>query len=227
MSQAALALLEFIEPLLAPEGWLEPELRRLDADPVAARVPAADRVRMARAARAAGAGMATAAKRRGWKSAGEALAACGVALHEDEGEPRSGPFVHHAVYTAPPPRITLYRRCVDPLERLVEALDLRRALGSVTVKEVVLAHELCHHLLEAEGAPAAVRPSVVTFALGAWRRRAVVRAVEEIAAGGFAGAWCGVEWAPAVVDALTRMAPDERVGRPTGAHRSHERRGEG
>jgi hypothetical protein len=227
MSEAAVALLESIEPLLAPEGWLEPELRRFDADPFAARVPAADRVRMARAARAAGAGMATAAKRRGWKSAGEALAACGVALNEDDGEPRSGPFVHHALYTAPPPRITLYRRCVDPLERLVETLDLRRALGSVTVKEVVLAHELCHHLLEAEGAPVAVRPSVVTFALGAWRRRAVVRAVEEIAAGGFAGAWCGVEWAPTLVDALTRITADGRAGLLAGGHHSHDRRGEG
>jgi hypothetical protein len=227
MSGTAVALIESIEPLRAPEGWLELELPRFDADPFAARVPVADRVRMARAARAAGAGMATAAKRRGWKSAGEALVACGVALNEDEGDPRWGPFLHHAVYTAPPPRITLYRRCVDPLERLVEALDLRRALGSVTVKEVVLAHELCHHLLKAEGAPAAVRPSVVTFALGAWRRRAVVRAVEEIAAGGFAGAWCGVEWAPTVVDALTRMAADGCTGLLTGARPSHDRRGEG
>jgi hypothetical protein len=227
MSDAAVALLESIEPLLATEGWLEPELRRLDADPFAAHVPAASRVSMARAARAAGAEMATAARRRGWKSVEEALAACGVALVEDEGEPRSGPFVHHAVYTAPPPRITLYRRCLDPLERLVEVLDLRRALGLVAVREVVLAHELCHHLLEAEGAPAAVRPTVITFTLGAWRRRAVVRAVEEIAAGGFAGAWCGVEWAPAVVDAVTRMAADERVGLGTGAHRLQDWRGEG
>lgn len=227
MSDAAVALLESIEPLLAPEGWLEPELRRFDADPFAVRVPAADRVRTARAARAAGAGMATAARRRGWKSAEEALAACGVALHEDEGDPRSGPFVHHAVYTAPPPRVTLYRRCLEPLDRLVGALGLRRALGSVTVNEVVLAHELCHHLLEAEGAPAAARPKVVTFALGKWRRRAVVRAVEEIAAGGFAGAWCGLEWAPAVIDALTRIAADERAGPPTGAHYWHDRRVDG
>jgi hypothetical protein len=226
MSAAAVALIESIEPLLAPEGWLEPELRRLDADPFAARVPTASRVSMARAARAAGAEAAIAARRRGWKSAEEALAACGVALHEDGGEPRSGPFVHHAVYTSPPPRITLYRRCLDQIERLVEALDLRRALGSAPVKEVVLAHELCHHLLEVEGAPAAVRPTVVTFALGPWRRRAVVRAVEEIAAGGFAGAWCGVECAPAVVDALTRMAAEGRARLLTGAHRFHDGGGE-
>lgn len=211
MSQAAVARLELIEPLLAPEGWLEPELRRFDADPFAARVSVAERVSMARAARTTGARMATAARRRGWRSAEEALAARGVALHEDEGEPRSGPFVHHAVYTSPPPRITLYRRCLDQIECEVEALDLRGVLRSVTVKEVVLAHELCHHLFEVEGAPAAVRPIVVTFALGPWRRRAVVRAVEEIAAGGFAGAWCGVECAPAVIDALTRVASDERA----------------
>lgn len=226
MSGAAVALIESIEPLVAPEGWLEPELRRFNADPFAARVPVTDRVGMARAARAAGARMAV-AKRRRWKSAGEALAACGVALVEDGGEPRSGPFVHHAVYTSPPPRITLYRRCLDQIERLVETLDLRRVLGPVTVKEVVLAHELCHHLLEAEGAPAAVRPTVVTFALGPWRRRAVVRAVEEIAAGGFAGAWSGLECAPTVVDALTRFAADERAGLTTGAHRLHDGRGDG
>jgi hypothetical protein len=54
-----------------------------------------------------------------------------------------------------------------------------------------------------------------------------VRAVEEIAAGGFAGVWCGVEWAPTLVDALTRIAADGRAGLLTGALHSHDRRGGG
>jgi len=51
--------------------------------------------------------------------------------------------------------------------------------------------------------PAAVRPEIDIMQIGPWRRRAVVRAAEEIAAAGFAAAWCGVDEAPALVDAVT------------------------
>jgi hypothetical protein len=120
--------------------------------------------------------------------------------------------VHHAVYAAPPPRVTLYRRLLEALEPLLDAAELRRELGAITVKEIVLAHELCHHLVQEDGGAPAVSPRVVTFALGRWRRRAVVRAAEEVAAGGFAAAWCDVEWAPAAIDALTEIACSGAVG---------------
>jgi hypothetical protein len=51
--------------------------------------------------------------------------------------------------------------------------------------------------------PAAVRPEVDIMRIGRWRRRAVVRAAEEIAAAGFAAAWCDVDEAPALLDAAT------------------------
>jgi len=54
------------------------------------------------------------------------------------------------------------------------------------VRETILAHELCHHLVHTGGAPEAVRPGVEVLRLGPWRRRAVVRTAEEIAAAGFA-----------------------------------------
>src|SRR6266508_1552997 len=70
----------------------------------------------------------------------------------------------------------------------------------------VLAHELFHHLARTVGAPAAVRPEVDVLRLGTWARRAVVRAAEEIAAAGFAAAWCGVDRAPEPLDCLTLAA---------------------
>jgi hypothetical protein len=142
----------------------------------------------------------------GRASAEESLRDRGVVIQEDGGEAVSGPFVHHAVYTAPPPRVTLYRRPLAVLERLLDTAGLHSRLGAINVREVILAHELCHHLIHAGGAPEVVRPRVEVLRLGPWRRRAVVRAAEEIAAAGFAAAWCGLAWPPELLDCLTLAA---------------------
>lgn len=195
-----------IEPLLGPEGWMGLALRRLDEDPLAAQVSPVKRAELARAARAAGAGMARQALGGGRTSAEESLRDRGVVIVEDGGEAVSGPFVHHAVYAAPPPRVTLYRRPVAVLERLLDEAGLHDRLGAIDVREVILAHELCHHLVHAGGAPEAVRPRVEVLRLGPWRRRVVVGAAEEIAAAGFAAAWCGLSWPPELLDFLTLEA---------------------
>jgi predicted Zn-dependent protease with MMP-like domain len=199
-------LARLVEPLLAPEGWMSLALLRLEQDPLAARVQPGERARLARAARAAGADIARRALGSGWASAEESLRDRGVVVHEDGGEAVSGPFVHHALYTAPPPRVTLYRRPLAVLERLLDAAGLRGRLGAINAREVILAHELCHHLVHAGGAPEAVRPRVEVLRLGPWRRRAVVRSAEEIAAAGFAAVWCGIGWPPELLDCLTLAA---------------------
>jgi hypothetical protein len=114
--------------------------------------------------------------------------------------------VHHALYTSPPPHVTLYRRPLAALERLLDAAGLHSRLGAINVREVVLAHELCHHLVHTGGAPEAVRPRVEVLRIGPWRRRAVVRTAEEIAAAGFAAVWCGLAWPPELLDCLTLAA---------------------
>jgi hypothetical protein len=192
-----------VEPFLAPEGWIGSALRRLEEDPLAGHLPPTERLVLARAARAAGADMARQALRGGRASAEESLRVRGVGIHEDGGEAVVGPFVHHALYTAPPPRVTLYRRPLAVLEGLLGAAGPRSRLGAVNVREVILAHELCHHLVHTAVSPEAVRPRAEVLRLGPWRRRAVVRTAEEIAAAGFAAAWCGLAWAPELLDCLT------------------------
>jgi hypothetical protein len=182
------------QSLSGPEGWMPAALRRLEQDPVAGRLREETRPALARAARAAGAAMARAARRGSPASAVETLRRLGVEIVEDGGEACSGPLIYHARYTTPPPRVTLYRRPIAVLEHV---------LGHVDVREIVLAHELFHHLVQRDGAPDAVRPRVTILRIRRWRREAVVRAAEEIAAAAFAGVWCGLEWGPDLLDAVT------------------------
>jgi hypothetical protein len=140
---------------------------------------------------------------RGAVAAEAALRAAGVTIEESAAPATAGAFTHHALYTWPPPRVTLFLRTLRRVEERLDATGLRARLRGVAVREVVLAHELFHHLAATTTMPPAVRPEVAVLAIGPWRRRAVVRAAEEIAAAGFAGAWCGVDEAPALVDALT------------------------
>jgi hypothetical protein len=202
---------ERLAPLLGRDGWLEAALTRIEQDPLASRIPVSARVGLSRSARAAGEAMARDLRARERGSAEDALRTRGVMVHEDAGTARTGPFIHHALYEAPPPRVTLFTRSLSALQSLVEATTFSRPLGRVTVRELVLAHELCHHLVHVGGAPAAVCPRVDVLRVGPWRRRAVVRAAEEIAAGGFAAAWCGVPWAPDVLDRLTLLATMEAL----------------
>lgn len=184
-------------------GWMEPAIVRIEQDPLGRRVAVGARPALACAARQAGATVARRERARGWTTAEDALRAEGVAVHESPAEPAAGPFVHHALYTAPPARVTLFLRTLDALDRRLDATGLRARLGGLTVREVVLAHELFHHLAATTPMPEAVRPEVEIFSIGPWRRRAVVRAAEEIAAAGFAAAWCSVAEAPALLDAVT------------------------
>ncbi len=189
--------------LFTPDGWLPMALRRLGKDRLARLIETDARPAIARAARAAGAAVACSARRRGWRMAEEVLRAQGVDVRQSDAEAASGPFIHHALYTAPPPRVIVFSKSLDAVEQMLETTGLRGRIGTVIVREVVLAHELFHHLARTVGVPATVRPEVEVLRLGPWGRRAVVRAAEEIAAAGFAAAWCGVDGAPELLDCLT------------------------
>ena len=184
-------------PLLARDGWLPMALERLEQDPLARHIEREARPACARAARRAGEAMARRARLGPWRTAEEALRAHGVSICDSDAEAVSGPFIHHAFYTAPPPRVTVFAKPLEAAEWLLQVTERRGRLGSVILREVVLAHELFHHLVLRFGAPAAVGP---------WRRWGVVKAAEEIAAAGFAASWCGVAWAPELLDCLTLAA---------------------
>lgn len=183
-------------------GWMEAALARLEQDPEVHRIAIGARPVLASAARQAGTATAQWARRRGWATAEAALGSEGVAIHERAEEP-GAPFVYHARYTAPPPRVTLHSRTLEALDRRLDATGRRGRLNEVTVREIVLAHALFHHLAATTSMPAAVRPEIEIVRFGPWRRRRVVRVGEEIAAAGFAAAWCGVDEAPTLLDAVT------------------------
>lgn len=182
--------------------WLAAALERLASDPLARLIPVETRPAMARAAREAGLALAHEARLGRSGTAAEVLSAHRVAICESAAEPAAGPFVHHALYTAPPPRVTVFATALAAVGRVLVAT----AEPTLPVREVVLAHELFHHLVRVSGVSEAVRPRVPVLRLGRWRRWGVVRAAEEIAAAGFAAAWCGIDDAPERLDRLTRLA---------------------
>lgn len=201
-----------IAPFLGPEGWLPIALWRIAQDPLAGRITPAERETVARAARAAGTGAAAQLRQPTAVSAEATLRAAGVAIEESRADPAWGPFVHHALYSAPPPRVTLYLEALDAAGALLGGAGIA-GLGDASPREVVLAHEWFHHLAWGDHVPAAVRPRVTTMRLGVFERHAVLRAAEEVAAAGFAQSWCGLEWPPEVLDCLTLLTADERRGR--------------
>jgi hypothetical protein len=200
-----------ISPFVGPEGWLPIALWRIAQDPLAGRIGPAERETVARAARAAGATTAAALRQSTAVSAEAALSASGVVIEESRADPAWGPFVHHALYSAPPPRVTLYLAALDAAGALLGGAGIAR-VGDASPREVVLAHEWFHHLAWGGQVGAAARPRVTTMRLGLFERHAVLRAAEEVAAAGFAQSWCGLEWPPEVLDCLTLLAVDERRG---------------
>ncbi len=189
-----------------PEAATMLALWRLDRDPVAGRVAPERRRELVADARAAGATLARRV-RAGQRGPVEArLGLAGVRIVEDDGTEQAASLIHHAVYTSPPPTVTLYRRVLAALEHVVTTEGLRTSLGEVDVRELILTHELFHHVIAREGAPAGVRPSVDVVRLGPWRRRATVHAAEEIAAAAFVTTWHQLSWPAGLLDLLTLVA---------------------
>jgi len=189
-----------------PEAAARLALWRLEQDPVAAHVPPGSRPALVAGAAAAGAALARRMRAGERRPTEELLREAGVRIVEDAGDDAVACFIHHAVYTAPPPTVTLYRRSVIALERVLAAEGLRARLGDVEVRELILTHELFHHLIEQNGAPAGVRPRVDLMRIGRWRRQATVHAAEEIAAAAFVTAWHELAWPAELLDLLTLVA---------------------
>src|SRR5438046_2576798 len=103
-------------------------LWRLDRDPVAGRVAPERRRELVADARAAGATLARRV-RAGQRGPVEArLGLAGVRIVEDGGTEQAASLIHHAVYTSPPPTVTLYRRALSALERVVNTEGFRAGL---------------------------------------------------------------------------------------------------
>jgi len=62
--------------------------------------------------------------------------------------------------------VIVVTRTLDAVEQMLVTTGLRGRLGTVIVREVVLAHELFHHLARTVGATAALRPDTKVLRLG-------------------------------------------------------------
>lgn len=204
-------LIDLVRPLARPDGWRPLALWRLGQDPLGVSLPLQRRQELVEAAHTAGRDMARRTRQRGCTSAEDALRAEGVSLVEQEHGEVSASFVYRAIYTAPPPTVTLYRRPLAALERLLDAEGLRALLGNVDVREVILAHELFHHVVNRDGAPPEIRPRVQTLRVGWWRRTSPLSAAEEIGAAGFATAWHDLSWPSELLDCLTLVTYGQQI----------------
>jgi hypothetical protein len=125
-------------------------------------------------------------------------------------DPMVGPIWRFAEYHARPPKIVLYTRGLEPLERALAGGLAAQRLGRATTEEVFIAHELYHHAeaIRPE-VPIARRFQATLFKVGNWQWRTGIAMLSEIAAGSFAQALLDLPCHPKALDDLAR--PHARI----------------
>lgn len=166
------------------------------ADRWGRRLPAGERFRLVRECLAVGQETAVALRNRYGELPVDALLdELGVAVVRVEDEQTIGPVRLRARYLTAPPRIELFMAGLRELQQQCE--------GEVTpelVVDLVLAHELFHHLEATSIGRLAQRYRVTTLGIGPFAVKAGVPAASEIAAHAFARAWTGAGFFPAQLE---------------------------
>ena len=112
-----------------------------------------------------------------------------------------GPIWRFAEYRPRPPRIVLYSRGLEPLERTLIGTRASQWLGQATLRNVFVAHELYHHIEATRSeVPIARRYQPTLFKIGRWHWRTGIAALAEIAAGAFAQSLLDLPCHPKVLD---------------------------
>jgi hypothetical protein len=125
----------------------------------------------------------------------------GLTVEVIDDDPLVGSLWRFAEYQPRPPGIRLYDRALAALGHAVSGSLAKRMLGSATLQDVFIAHEVYHHL-EAigTGVPIARRHQATLFRIGSWHWRTGVAALAEIAAGAFAQSLLDLPCHPRVLD---------------------------
>jgi hypothetical protein len=125
----------------------------------------------------------------------------GLTVEATGEDPLVGSIWRFAEYQPRPPGIRLYDRGLAVLEAAVRGSLARRLLGSATLQDVFVAHELFHHA-EAIGTGVSIarRHQATLFRIGNWHWRTDIAALAEIAAGAFAQSLLDLPCHPRVLD---------------------------
>jgi hypothetical protein len=129
-----------------------------------------------------------------------------VPIETTDDDPMVGSIWRFAEYRPRPPRIMLYDRGIEPLERTLAGPLIERLLGRATPRDVFVAHELYHHAeaIRSE-VPIARRHQPTLFRIGNWRWRTGIAALAEIAAGAFAQSFLDLPCCPCVLNFVARQ----------------------
>jgi hypothetical protein len=124
-----------------------------------------------------------------------------VTVETTDGDPMVGSIWRFAEYRPRPPRIVLYSRGLDPLERNLTGASAVQLLGRATPQDVFIAHELYHHIeaIRSE-TPIARRYHPSLLRIGNWHWRTGIAVLAEIAAGAFAQSLLNLPCHPRALD---------------------------
>jgi hypothetical protein len=127
----------------------------------------------------------------------------GAAIEESDGEGGFGGVTVFADYTPRPPRVRLYRRAIDDLDRRLDAYPDADLLSKSGTRLVFVAHELFHHLETLQPASTLSRlHRVPVLAIGPVTLTGQLRSLSEIAAGAFAQSLLGLRHHPKLLERL-------------------------
>jgi hypothetical protein len=198
---------------LARASPLELGLAMLEAEPHARRLAYSARLAAVSDALADGAMTARNLRDRfAGRSPREIALGLGLTVEATDDDPLVGSIWRFAEYRLRPPGIRIYERGLAVLETAVRGSLAKRLLGSATLQDVFIAHELYHHA-EAigTGVPIARRHQATLFRIGSWHWRTGIAALAEIAAGAFAQSLLDLPYHPRVLDLVALGAiPNSR-----------------
>ena len=187
-------------------------LMRLRADPQYARIPERDRPALVDAALEDGASWADAVRVRWGTQPSVVARRCDVPVIDSDAESGYGSVIVFAEYATRPPCVTLYRRAIARLNRVLAQTAVCAPLGIEDAGPALLAHELYHHFdCTSDREPLARRHRVEIFALARWRWTSGLTSLAEIAAGAFAQRLLGLRFHPALFELLAGAPPGSRI----------------
>ena len=135
-------------------------------------------------------------------SVDDVLADLGVDVVESDAPPKVAWTYRRSQYRGRPPRVIVYRRALTELRTLVADADLAWALPADRIRDLMLSHELYHHLAFSELGRVSDRLRLPSR-FGPFTVRRRILTLDEVAAHAFAQRFCGLSVAPVVLDWLT------------------------
>jgi hypothetical protein len=137
------------------------------------------------------------------QTAAEIAYALGVKVEQSRERAQIGWRHRRAIYQRYPPQILIFMEGVLQLSRLAVEFDLTELVSQDAIIEVIIAHELLHHL-EPELMPNLKRQYRIKWlAIGSFTLYREIYALREIAAHTFSKEICELSISPAVLDLLT------------------------